>query len=95
MGCNCRKPGVAIGNPSPVFPVYYTYNQCNTGDIRVSLNLFYEKDGAYVFWEDTGHELYVPPPFFFRLRSMYFWNKWWRLEGSGNVFWVSEWEREE
>lgn len=62
MGCNCRKPGVAIGNPSPVFPVYYTYKQCNAGDIRVSLNLFYEKDGAHVFGQDTGHELYVSPP---------------------------------
>lgn len=62
VGCNCRNPGVAIGNPSPPFPIYYTYRQCNDGDIRVSLNLFYEKDGAYWFGQDTGHELYVFTP---------------------------------
>lgn len=69
MGCNCRKPGVAIGNASPVFPVYYTYKHCNAGDIRVSLNLFYEKDGAIVIAPDTGHDLYVPlaPLFFYVL----------------------------
>lgn len=70
---------MAIGNPSPVFPVYYTYKQCNAGDIRVSLNLFYEKDGAYVLGQDTGHELYVSPsPLTLLIRSTYSGIEWWR-----------------
>lgn len=44
-GCNCRKPEIGIGNPSPDFPVYYTYSKCNDGEVRVAYNLFYEKDG--------------------------------------------------
>lgn len=44
-GCNCRKPGVGIGNPAPEFPVYYSYNKCNDNEVRVAYNLFYEKDG--------------------------------------------------
>lgn len=45
VGCNCRNPGVPINNPSPSFPVYYSYNKCNSTEIRVVYNLFYEKDG--------------------------------------------------
>ncbi|KAK5992568.1 hypothetical protein PT974_05981 [Cladobotryum mycophilum] len=26
VGCGCRTPGVSIGNPSPSFPVYYSYS---------------------------------------------------------------------
>ncbi|UQC87806.1 uncharacterized protein CLUP02_13326 [Colletotrichum lupini] len=44
-GCNCRKPGVGIGNPAPDFPVYYSYSKCNDNEVRVAYNLFYEKDG--------------------------------------------------
>ncbi|CAM1504440.1 Fc.00g020310.m01.CDS01 [Cosmosporella sp. VM-42] len=44
-GCNCKVPGVGIGNPSPDFPVYYTYAKCNGNEVRVAYNLFYEKDG--------------------------------------------------
>ncbi|KAF2841540.1 hypothetical protein M501DRAFT_990044 [Patellaria atrata CBS 101060] len=44
-GCNCRKPGVAIGNPGPNFPVYYSYNKCNDNEVRVAYNIFFEKDG--------------------------------------------------
>ena len=44
-GCDCRNPGVAIGNPGPSFPVYYTYGRCSGAEIRVAYNLFYEKDG--------------------------------------------------
>lgn len=45
-GCNCRTPEVGIGNPSPDFPVYYTYAKCNDAEVRVAYNLFYEKDGS-------------------------------------------------
>ncbi|KXH29517.1 hypothetical protein CSIM01_06250 [Colletotrichum simmondsii] len=30
--CNCRKPGVGIGNPAPDFPVYYSYSKCNDNE---------------------------------------------------------------
>ncbi|KOS18022.1 hypothetical protein ESCO_002445 [Escovopsis weberi] len=45
-GCNCRQPGVPITNPSPSFPVYYTYDRCSDTEIRVQYSLFYEKDGT-------------------------------------------------
>lgn len=44
-GCNCRNPGIAINNYGPTFPTYYTYQQCNSREVRVAYNLFYEKDG--------------------------------------------------
>lgn len=44
-GCNCRTPGVPIGNPSPSFPVYYSYEKCDDTSIRIQYSLFYEKDG--------------------------------------------------
>ena len=44
-GCNCRTPGVPIGNPSPSFPIYYSYEKCTDRSIRVQYSLFYEKDG--------------------------------------------------
>ncbi|KAK3937526.1 hypothetical protein QBC46DRAFT_392564 [Diplogelasinospora grovesii] len=44
-GCHCRNPGVGIGNPGPAFPVYYSYQKCNSTQVRVAYNLFYEKDG--------------------------------------------------
>ncbi|PYH70474.1 uncharacterized protein BO88DRAFT_337502 [Aspergillus vadensis CBS 113365] len=57
VGCGCRKPGVATGNPGPAFPIYYTFKQCNETDVRVVYNLFYEKDGAEVLdLIDTGHD---------------------------------------
>ncbi|KAK3329278.1 hypothetical protein B0H66DRAFT_17938 [Apodospora peruviana] len=46
VGCNCRQPGVGITNPGPPFPVYYTYQKCNSSEVRVAYNLFYEKDGV-------------------------------------------------
>jgi hypothetical protein len=46
VGCNCANPGVGIGNPSPSFPVYYTYQKCSDTSVRVAYNLFYTKDGA-------------------------------------------------
>lgn len=56
VGCNCRNPGVPIGNPGPAFPIYYTYERCNDTEVRVVYNLFYEKDGAEVAdLIDTGH----------------------------------------
>ncbi|KAJ5134914.1 hypothetical protein N7526_006279 [Penicillium atrosanguineum] len=56
VGCNCRNPGVAIGNPGPAFPVYYTFQRCNDTEVRVVYNLFYEKDGAIVAGlVQTGH----------------------------------------
>ncbi len=44
-GCNCRTPGVGIGNQGPAFPVYYSYQKCNATQVRIAYNLFYEKDG--------------------------------------------------
>ncbi|EFX03921.1 hypothetical protein CMQ_849 [Grosmannia clavigera kw1407] len=44
-GCNCRKPGVAISNPGPSFPVYFSFLKCSSSEIRVVYNLFYQKDG--------------------------------------------------
>jgi hypothetical protein len=56
VGCNCRNPGVGIGNAGPAFPVYYTYRQCNESEVRVVYNLFYEKDGAKFVGINTGHD---------------------------------------
>lgn len=54
VGCSCRNPGVPSGNPSPSFPVYYSYQKCDDKQIRIAYNLFYEKDGSQP--EDTlGH----------------------------------------
>lgn len=44
-GCNCRNPGVGIGNAGPSFPVYFTFRKCSDTEIRVAYNLFYQKDG--------------------------------------------------
>jgi hypothetical protein len=44
-GCNCRQPGVGIGNPGPSFPVYFSYEKCTSTEVRVAYNLFYQKDG--------------------------------------------------
>ncbi|ATY63275.1 hypothetical protein CCM_07590 [Cordyceps militaris CM01] len=44
-GCNCRTPGVPIGNPSPSFPVYYSYQKCTDTSVRIQYSLFYQKDG--------------------------------------------------
>lgn len=54
VGCNCRHPGINIGNPGPEFPIYYTYNKCNSNEIRVAYNIFFEKDG-YAFLGLAGH----------------------------------------
>lgn len=56
VGCNCRNPGVAIGNPAPPFPIYYSYQQCNATEVRVAYNLFYQKDGAQFGDIATGHD---------------------------------------
>ncbi|KAJ6155864.1 hypothetical protein N7470_006430 [Penicillium chermesinum] len=57
VGCNCRNPGVDIGNPGPPFPIYYTFGKCNDTEVRVVYNLFYEKDGAIVAdLVNTGHD---------------------------------------
>jgi hypothetical protein len=55
VGCNCRNPGVGIGNPSPPFPIYYSFKKCNDNEVRVAYNLFYEKDGAEFIGIETGH----------------------------------------
>jgi hypothetical protein len=34
VGCNCRNPGVGVGNAGPAFPIYYTYQQCITSSMR-------------------------------------------------------------
>lgn len=56
VGCNCRNPGVSIGNAGPAFPIYYTFKKCNDSDVRVVYNLFYQKDGAKVGLIQTGHD---------------------------------------
>ena len=57
VGCKCRNPGVAINNRALDFPVYYTFKRCSDTEVRVSYNLFYEKDGAKVIGViDTGHD---------------------------------------
>ncbi|KAJ5948017.1 hypothetical protein N7466_001032 [Penicillium verhagenii] len=56
VGCNCRNPGVKVGNPGPAFPVYYTFQRCNETEVRVVYNLFYEKDGAIFGLIETGHD---------------------------------------
>lgn len=55
VGCNCRNPGVDIGNPGPPFPIYYSFAKCNDTEVRVAYNLFYEKDGATFAGIETGH----------------------------------------
>jgi hypothetical protein len=42
---SCRTPSTDKGNPGDSFPVYYTIQSCNTSNIMVIYNLFYEKDG--------------------------------------------------
>ena len=57
VGCDCRQSRDEIGNATQPFPLYYTIRQCSDTDIRVSLNLFYQKDGAlWLIW-DLGHDL--------------------------------------
>lgn len=64
VGCDCRQPGLSIGNAAPAFPVYYAIRQCSDTEVRVTFNLFYEKNGA-ICWEtiglphpyDVGHDL--------------------------------------
>lgn len=57
VGCGCRQPDVPIGNSGPAFPIYYTFKQCNSTEVRVVYNLFYQKDGAEVVdLVDTGHD---------------------------------------
>ena len=55
VGCNCRNPGVAIGNPAPAFPIYHSIKQCSDTQVRIAYNVFYQKDGAKVLFVDTGH----------------------------------------
>lgn len=66
VGCECRKPGPDIVNRTPEFPLYFTIRKCSTTEIRVTLNLFYEKDGAICYPDtthfvriDVGHDLWV------------------------------------
>lgn len=53
----CRQPGVPINSPAPDFPVYFTVKSCpledGTADVWVTLNLFYEKDGAWCSYIDA------------------------------------------
>ena len=56
VGCNCRNPGVPIGNQGPEFPIYYTFEKCSASEVRVAYNLFYQKDGAEVGIIQTGHD---------------------------------------
>lgn len=46
VGCDCRNPGVPVGNPSPAFPIYFSFQRCSNASVRVAYNLFYTKDGA-------------------------------------------------
>lgn len=55
VGCNCRNPDVGFNHPTPAFPVYFSYRQCNSSEVRVAYNLFYQKDGAKAGPIETGH----------------------------------------
>lgn len=55
VGCDCRQPGVPIGHPAPAFPIYYTIRKCSDTEVRVTFNLFYEKDGAICFAPGPVH----------------------------------------
>ena len=58
--CFCQHPTSDIGQKSPDFPIYFSVKRCSDSDIRVSLNLFYQKDGYTLGWlKDTGHDWYV------------------------------------
>ncbi|KAL8829941.1 MAG: hypothetical protein Q9170_005962 [Blastenia crenularia] len=59
VGCDCRKPDISIGHAAPEFPVYYTLRKCSDTEVRVTFNLFYEKDGAICFAIGPVH----PVPF--------------------------------
>ncbi|TWU76328.1 hypothetical protein ED733_005946 [Metarhizium rileyi] len=55
-GCDCRNPGVPLGNPLPSFPVYFSFSRCGDAAVRVAYNLFYTKDG-FVPNKIFGHPL--------------------------------------
>ncbi|KAK3395762.1 hypothetical protein B0T20DRAFT_44748 [Sordaria brevicollis] len=44
-GCNCRYPWISNAQLNPSFPVYYSFQECRSGEVQVAYNLFYEKDG--------------------------------------------------
>ncbi|KAK3949807.1 hypothetical protein QBC32DRAFT_399958 [Pseudoneurospora amorphoporcata] len=69
-GCNCREPWTTAGQLDPSFPVYFSMKECDSEEVQVAYNLFYEKDGfspeglfghAYdweyvvVVWKKTTH----------------------------------------
>ncbi len=58
VGCDCRNPDLESGNPTPALPVYFAIKQCLETEIRITLNLFYEKDGA-ICWFDTTHIFHI------------------------------------
>ena len=55
VGCNCRNPGVPKSSALPEFPIYYVSEQCNTTEVRIAYNVFYQKDGAEFIGIQTGH----------------------------------------
>ena len=56
VGCSCRNPEYNTGHSADPFPVYYTVRRCSDDDVRVSLNLFYQKDG-FNYGLKYGHDL--------------------------------------
>ncbi|KAG6299926.1 hypothetical protein E4U09_007629 [Claviceps aff. purpurea] len=70
-GCDCRNPGLPVGNSLTSLPVYFSYKRCSETALRVAYNLFYTKDGftprglfghafdwerVVVVWNKTGSE---------------------------------------
>ncbi|CCC06349.1 hypothetical protein SMACR_00564 [Sordaria macrospora] len=43
--CNCREPWISDGKFDPSFPVYFSFRECDSEEVQVAYNLFYEKDG--------------------------------------------------
>ncbi|KAG6073366.1 hypothetical protein E4U16_004732 [Claviceps sp. LM84 group G4] len=70
-GCDCRNPGLPVGNSLTSLPVYFSYKRCSETALRVAYNLFYTKDGftprglfghafdwerVVVVWNKTGSD---------------------------------------
>ncbi|KAK1773105.1 hypothetical protein QBC45DRAFT_463649 [Copromyces sp. CBS 386.78] len=69
-GCNCREPWRTAGQLDPSFLVYFSMKECDSEEVQVAYNLFYEKDGfspeglfghvydweyVVVVWKKTAH----------------------------------------
>ncbi|KAK2594315.1 hypothetical protein QQS21_007960 [Conoideocrella luteorostrata] len=96
-GCDCRNPGVPVGNPLPSFPVYYSFSKCSDTSIRIAYNLFYTKDGfspnkifghpldwerAVVVWNKTDTAQWTPAQLFLSQHTGYQRINWDQIEST-------------